>query len=134
VLPCRAPTLIIARTLLPTPWPAPHRTEVSDAHVVPSHALPPCFIPPDSQEPPIPDPYTVTLADPELPRFTRLATLSDGRSPDTASDTLRPTIPTLSVCRKLPIKPCPDVSDKTKVSDTQLVPSHPVPPNLLCPQ
>ena len=134
VLPSRAPALKISRTLLPTPCPAPHRTAVSDAHVVTSLALLPCFIPPDSREPPIPDPYNVTLADPELPIFPRLATLSDGRSPDTARDTLRPTIPTLSVCRKLPIKPCPEISDKTTVSDTQLVPSHPVPAHLPCPQ
>jgi hypothetical protein len=134
VLPCRAPPLTTSRALLPIPYPAPHRTDVSDAHVVPSHPLPPCFIPPDSSEPPIPDPYNVTLADPELPIFARLAKLTDGRSPDTARDTLRPTIPTLSVRRRLPIKPCPETTDTTDVSDTQLVPSHPVPPVLPCPQ
>ena len=133
-LPSRAPALNVVRALLPSPCTPRPRTDESDPHVVSSQALLPCAIPPDTHEPPIPDPYTVTLADPELPALTRLTTLSDGQSPDTACEALRPTTPTLSDCRKLPIKPWPPTSDTTVVSDTQLVPSHPVPPCLPRPE
>jgi hypothetical protein len=76
---------------------------------------------------PMPDPCTVIDADPESAWFNRRILLKDTVSADHPWLVVPPRPPTVITTRRVPTAPCP-IRHRTDVSDSQLVPSHPVGP------
>ena len=126
-LPCRSPAVIRTVRVPPSPCPMLHRTDVSDAHPLRSHALPP--VRPETDEPalPIPAPATVMLNDPVAAWFAMRSTLASVESADTASVALPCRSPTVKAASLVPISPCP-TWHRTDVSDSHALRSHALPP------
>ena len=133
-LPTRRPTLSTARTLPRAMDPDRHSADVSDAHPVCSHPVPPDRTDPVHALDPMLAPCTLTTLVPvqiALPA----ATLSPPRSADTAAERLPTRLPTLSDTRKLPCELDP-ARHNAELSDTQPVRSHalcPTRPDTECP-
>ena len=104
-LPTRSPTVDATKRLPITPSPTWHRTDVSDSHVVRSHAVSPTRRLPVYVVSPMFDPCTVTLADPVLRWFVGLITLNDATSTENASVKHPTSCTTLSDISKVPVAP-----------------------------
>ena len=85
-----------------TIWPVWHRVDVSDSHVVRSHAVWPILIDPVYVASPMPEPCTVTLADPVEARFDWRDTLSTATSTESTCVTLPSPRPVVNDNRKVP--------------------------------
>ena len=127
MLDARSPAVITTRRVPRPPWPMRHRNDVSDSHSVPSHAVCRSRALLVLVMSPMPDPCTVTDADPVLPRLPRRSTLLAGMSADQAWLLLPIRSPVVNTTRRVPRAPCP-TRHLTDVSDSQSVPSH-----LVCP-
>ena len=132
ILPARMPVVIEILREPITPCPDWHRTELSDSHVVRSHAVPPARIAPVNVATPRFAPWTVMLADPVAALFARRTTLSMPMSMENETlwlPTLRPTVS--DICRDPPtLLPTLHLIDE---SDSQVVRSHAVSPTLIEP-
>ena len=126
-LPARAPTLTATRRLPFAPTPRRHAADVSESHVVRSHALPPTL--PDQVSPalPIEAPDTVTAAEPVPAALPLSTTLTDPVSTEYANDRLPARRPTVNADRWLPITPDTTLHT-TVVSDAHDVCSQAVRP------
>ena len=124
-LPTRRPAVADIRLLPAAPCPPWHRNEVSDSHVVLSHADCPARNDPLRSAHPIPAPHTVTLLPPVAPIFVLSTTLPTPKSAEYASVTLAARLPVLTCIRLLPATPCP-TWHRTDVSPSHAVCSHPV--------
>jgi hypothetical protein len=92
---------------------------VSDSHAVRSQAVLPTRPEVVKTPDPKPDPYNVTLADPEDPEFTLFHMLSPARSSDTAWLTLPTPFATLMTAPRVPKIQDP-VRHRTDVSDAHV--------------
>jgi hypothetical protein len=126
-LPARIPTVTNRRRLPPTPCDTPHRNDVSDSHVVRSHAEAPSLEADVNAPEPKPPPCTVTLADPVVAMFVRRTKLLPPESNDRPW-VLLPTFCEVTDIWRLPITPSP-VWHRVDVSDSHVVRSHAVSPN-----
>jgi len=127
VLPLRDPNVMTIARLFLDPCPNLHLTDVSDSQLVPSHPV--CPVRPLTVSHTIPMllPCTVTDAEPVPARLDRRLRLSPLPSADHAWLVLPPLDRTEIATRRLSPDPCPTVH-RTDVSDSQLVPLHPVYP------
>ena len=125
-LPSRSPTVNAASFVPISPYPTPHRTDVSDSHPLLSHALPP--VRPDADDPasPMLDPAKVTLIDPVAARFDKRRELAIPWSADRAALVLP--------CRRAPVRLAIRVPASlrpalhtTDVSDAHWLASHELP-------
>ena len=96
ILPARMPVVIEILREPITPCPDWHRTELSDSHVVRSHAVPPACIAPVNVATPKFAPWTVMLADPVAALFARRNTLSMPMSTENAALSLPVSCPAVS--------------------------------------
>ena len=120
------------------PCPILHRVDVSEAHTLISHALPPTLPIHDPAARPIPVPATVMLADPVAARFVPRTELDPPLSADTALVVLPCRSPAVIRTALVPPSPCPiwhrtDVSDSQPLLSQALQPvrpdaDHPAPP------
>ena len=122
-LPNLSPTLIQTLTLATVPSPPWQRNDVSDSHVVRSHADRPNRNAPVDETSPTLAPSRVTLVDPLAPWFVRLSTLAHGTSTERSVVRVPPSSPTVSDVRLLPITPCITWL-RIDVSDSHAVLSH----------
>ena len=122
-LPNLSPTLIQTLTLATAPCPPWQRNDVSDSHVVRSHADRPNRPAPVDENGPTLAPSTVTLVDPLAPWFVRLSTLAHAASTDSIVVLVPPSSPTVSDVRLLPITPSVTWL-RIDVSDSHAVRSH----------
>ena len=131
-LPRRCPVVTETRKVPFTIWLAWHRVDVSDSHVVRSHAVWPIHIDDVYVVEPILAPCTVTLADPVAGRFVCLAALSEAKSTENTLVRLPTSNPVVNDVRKVP---CTIwlAWHRIDVSDSQLVRSHPVENNCNAP-
>ena len=127
MLPVRDPTVITTRRELNAPWPTLHRTDVSDSQPVASHPVCPVRPLAVGRTRPSPAPCTVTDAEPVPARLDRLEMLKLAVSIDHAWLILPPCPPTVIINRRDALLAYP-ARHLTDVSDSQLVPSHPVCP------
>jgi hypothetical protein len=127
-LPTRTPALITTARLPPDPSPNSPAVDVSESHSVPSHPVPPTRNPPLLPASPIPDPCTVTRAEPVPAPFALLTPLSPAGPIVYATLTLPTRPPTLTLALQLPPTPCPPAMHRTDVSDTHSDPSDDVGP------
>jgi hypothetical protein len=104
-LPGLSPTLSHTLTLATAPCPPWQRNDVSDSHVVRSHADRPNRTAPVDETSPTLAPSRVTLVDPLAPWFVRLSTLAHGTSTEKSVVLLPPPSPTVSDTRLLPVTP-----------------------------
>ena len=125
-LPARIPTVANRRRLPPTPSATPHRIDVSDSHVVLSHADAPSLKADVNAAEPMPPPCIVTLADPVVAMFVRRTTLLVPESKEKPW-VLLPTFCEVTDIWRLPSTPCP-VWHRADVSDSHVVRSHAVRP------
>jgi hypothetical protein len=122
-LPSRSPTVKAASFVPISPYPTPHRTDVSDTHPLLSHALPPVRPDADGPASPMLDPATVTLIDPVAARFDMCRELAPPRSADSASVELPCRRPAVRVVARVPASLCP-TWHSSDVSDAQALASH----------
>ena len=125
-LPERIPTVTNTRRLPPTPWDTPQRKDVSDPHVVRSHADAPSLTADVNVAGPRLPPCTVTLADPVVATFVRRTRLLVSESKEKPCVLLPAFCEVTDICR-LPITPSP-VWHRADVSDSHVVRSHAVSP------
>ena len=129
-LPARLPAVKTAH-LLPVPpsfnW---HRTDVSAAQLVRSHAVGPMDAAADTQLA-IPPPTSVKLIDPVTAELAFKFWLTEPTAMDTISDALPASTPTDTDARRLASEPCP-AFPRTDVSDSQDVRSPTDPPRASC--
>ena len=126
-LPARDPTVTNRWRLPRTTRETPHRKDVSDSHVVRSHADALSLKADVNAADPKSPPCTVTLADPVEPMFVRLTTLLVSESNEKPW-VLLPTFCDVTDIWRLPITPSP-VWHRADVSDSHVVRSHAVSPN-----
>lgn len=107
MLPILSPTVICARTLPVTPVTPIQTTELSDAHIVPSHAVAPSRPATHCARRPRLEPLIVTLTDPVPAILEARAALTPDRSTDTIPVVLPTATPTLNDARLLPTDPLP---------------------------
>ena len=108
MLPARIPTVSSRPRLAPTPCPAWLLTDVSELHVVRSHAVCNARILAVKEARPMLAPCTVTLIPPVAAAFVRRVTLSAPRETEKLLDKLPPRAPLVTATNRLPITPCAD--------------------------
>jgi hypothetical protein len=124
-LPSRSPTVNAATFVPISPYPTPHRTDVSDSHPLLSHALLP--VRPDADDPasPMLDPATVTLVDPVAATFDLPSELAIPGSADSAEVVLPCRRPAVRLAIRVPASLCPtlhttDVCDAHSLASQEL--------------
>jgi hypothetical protein len=100
---------------------------VSDSHSVPSHPVCPDRTTEVKSTAPKPAPITVTDVDPVPAMFVCHTILMLGASKDNCMLPVPTRSPTVMTTRRVPRGPCPTMQ-RTDVSDSHSVPSHPVSP------
>ena len=127
-LPDRCPDVITTRHVPRAPCPALHRTDVSDSHSVPSHAVCPDHILTVKATAPQTAPCTVTDVDPTPALLYPLVTLTMQLSIEYTAVPLPDRSLADITTHHVPRAPCPALH-RTDVSDSHSVPSHPVCPD-----
>ena len=127
MLPTRPPAVISPRALPVALWLGRDCTDDSDVQLVSSAAVVPMRTAPLIVARPSPLPCTVSADDPVEARFLPSTELIATRFVENTPVTLPSSIPTLTKARMLPLTLCPPLQ-RTDVSDSQLVRSHPVCP------
>jgi len=129
MLPAIAPAVNATLLVLKLPAGTRHRTDESDSHSFPSHAVSPTRIAPDTPNWPKDLPATVTLVDPVPARFPECIVLNAGTSNDNPSVMLPASTPAVTTTLRVP--PIPDPTrHRTDESESHSVPSHAVAPAL----
>ena len=123
MLPDRAPAVTDSRELPADPLLAWLRAQVSDSHVVRSHAEWPVLQATVCDDTPRFDPLRVTLADPVPLTFPRLTTLTRPISNESASVALLTSLDAETTVCRLPIKPFP-IWHRVEESDSHEVRSQ----------
>lgn len=127
MLETRVPADIAARLLRSTLAPARPLADVSDCHVVRSHALCPVLNALHNPADPSPAPWTVTLVDPDAATLATMAKLTIPDTNDTLRDILPIRPPSVITAFRLPKAPAMPWH-RTDVSASQLVAAQPVRP------
>ena len=122
-LPARPPIVTEPSRVRITPCPDWHRTELSDSHVVPSHALLPNAIAGEYPPSPMPPPCTVTLMDPVASRLARPMLLARIASEECAWLRLPTRELAVATVRRLVVTPLA-ARQARHVSDPQVDRSH----------
>ena len=128
-LPCLWTTVIIRPLLLVAPCIIWHRIDVSDSHVVLSHAEASALIPELGRYRPALDPCTVRLVDPEAAALARETQLASPTSPENPVEALAPRAPDDTTSFRLRSS-APPPRQLSAESDTHLVCSQAVCPAL----
>ena len=108
MLPARIPTVNSSLRLAPTPCPAWLLTDVSELHVVRSHAVCNARTIPVNEARPMLAPCTVTLIPPVAAAFVRRVTLSAPSDAEKLLVTLPARAPLVKPTSRLPTTPCAD--------------------------
>ena len=127
-LPDLSPTVTTPRRVPRAPCPPMHLTDVSDSHSVPSHPVCPARPIAVKTITPIPDPCTVTDADPVPPLLYPRVKLSLPPSIEYAAVPVPVNPPVVSITRRV-LEPPRPAMHLTDVSDSHSVPSQPVCPS-----
>lgn len=127
MLETRVPADIAPRLLRRTLPLARPLADVSDCQVVRSHELCPTLNAAHNPADPSPAPCTVTLSDPDVAPLAPMLTLTAPDANDTLRDTLPIRPPVVITAFRLPDAPPPPLQ-RTDVSASQIVASHPVEP------
>jgi len=127
-LPIDTPAVTASCLLPPSLCPARHTTSVSEPHVVASQSVPPAAPDALASNSPIPSPCTVTLAEPNAAALTGRPPPTLPMSKESTPVPLPNRSPPVTDTRLHPPKPACPARQRVDESDSQPVPSHPVPP------